>query len=444
LTSDGSRDRGRAPGDGPGTPVEVDDLGVDRGGERVLADVSLSARPGELLGLVGPNGAGKTTLLQTVNGVLVPDSGTVRVGGDRVADLSAREAGRRVATVPQETAVAFEFTVREVVAMGRHPHTGRFGSYDDDPVERALERTDTARFAGRAVSAVSGGERKRVLLARALAQDAPVTLLDEPTGGLDINHAVHTLELARGMAREGRTVVAAIHDLGLAARYCDRLALLSEGGLLAVGEPRSVLTESTLRAAFGADAVVADDPVTGAPLVTTLSETETPQRSVPVHVLGGGAAAARLYYPLVAAGFDVSTGPLPAGDRDAETARALGCETVIAPAFGAPGPEALRAARELIAGAEVTVLAPIPRSPATRPLLDLAGTAAAPVLVSAGSDDDVPEGWRDAPAWTRLRERARGVRSDPDAVVATVAEAAETGARTGTGDAASGVGESED
>jgi iron complex transport system ATP-binding protein len=430
LNAEGG-DRGRGADDGPGTPVEITDLTVDRGGQRVLAEVSLSARPGELLGLVGPNGAGKTTLLQTVNGVLDPDAGAVRVGGDRVAGLSARETGRRVATVPQETALAFEFTVREVVAMGRHPHAGRFGDYDDAPVERALDRTDTARFADRAASAVSGGERKRVLLARALAQDAPVTLLDEPTGGLDVNHAVRTLELAREMADEGRTVVAAIHHLGLAARYCDRLALLSAGRLSAVGEPRSVLTGETLRAAFDANAVVVDDPVTGAPLVTTLPDASERSAAgdVRVHVLGGGGAAARLYYPLAAAGFDVSTGPLPAGDRDATTARALDCETVTVPPFHSPEGEALGEARELIRAADATVLAPVARDAATRPLFDLACAAGSLVLVrpDSGTRDGDPgaSGDRDRPSGReRLRERARVVPLDPDAVVAAVASAA--------------------
>jgi iron complex transport system ATP-binding protein len=176
-----------------------------------------------------------------------------------------------VATVPQDTTVSFEFTVRQVVEMGRHPHRGRFGP-DPDPgaVDRALARTATGDLADRPVGRVSGGERQRAVLARTLAQDAPVLVLDEPTASLDVNHQVETLDLVRGLVGEGRTAVAAIHDLNLAARYCDRLALLADGRLLASGEPQTVLTEELLAEAFDADAVVTDHPVTGSPLVTAL------------------------------------------------------------------------------------------------------------------------------------------------------------------------------
>lgn len=337
--------------------ISVSGLTVERGSERVLDGVAFGAEAGELLGVVGPNGAGKTTLIRAMNGTLDYE-GTVKIGGDALADLSTRETGRRVATVPQETALSFDFTVREVVAMGRHPHTSRFGTHDPDPVDRALERTDTMRFADRAASAVSGGERKRVLIARALAQDAPVTLVDEPTGGLDVNHAVRALELAADLAAEGRCVVAAIHDLPLAARYCDRLVLLADGGIVAEGTPESVLTATNLSRAFDANAAVARDPVTDTPLVTALPEA-TASRGGSVHVLGGGGRAVPYLHPLVAAGFDVSVGPVPEGDRDAEAARALGCAVETVPPFDPPSSEQVA---DALAATDVAVLAPVRES----------------------------------------------------------------------------------
>jgi iron complex transport system ATP-binding protein len=253
--------------------IDLEGVSVELGGRRVLDSVSLSVDRGDLVGLVGPNGAGKTTLLRCINGVLAPDEGTVRIDGRRVAGLSAREHARLVATVPQSTSVGFDFSVREVVAMGRTPHRSRFGRTTDadrERVERALERAEVTELADRPVGSVSGGERQRVLLARALAQDAPALALDEPTASLDINHQVRTFGLVRRLVEDGRTALAAIHDLDLAARFCDGLAVLSAGELLAAGPPESVLTEELIETAFGGRAAVGEHPVTGSVSVTAL------------------------------------------------------------------------------------------------------------------------------------------------------------------------------
>ena len=257
--------------------IRIDGVVVELGGREVLRDVSLSVPAGEFLGLVGPNGAGKTTLLRTVNGLVEPTRGRVAVAGEPVVGRSARDLARRVATVPQETTLGFDFSARDVVAMGRTPHQSRFAgadAADHDAVERALERTETAALADRPVGELSGGERQRVLLARALAQETPVLLLDEPTASLDINHQVATLSLVRELAGEGRTAVAAIHDLDLAARFCDRLALVADGELVAVGTPREVLTADRLERAYGVRTVVSEHPVTGTPTVTALGPGE--------------------------------------------------------------------------------------------------------------------------------------------------------------------------
>ncbi len=250
-------------------------VSVSLGGQRVLSEASIAVDRGELVGLVGPNGAGKTTLLRTLNGTLAPDAGTVRVDGEDVHALSARARSRRVATVPQDTSVGFAFDVRTIVEMGRHPHRSRFGG-DPDPgaVDRALERAGVDHLADRSVDAVSGGERSRVLLARALAQDADALVLDEPTASLDIGNQVDTLELVTDLVDEGRAAVAAIHDLNLAARFCDRIVVLVDGQVQARGPPETTLERETLRAAFGVTAAVDDHPATQAPLVTALTESD--------------------------------------------------------------------------------------------------------------------------------------------------------------------------
>ncbi|RXK49257.1 heme ABC transporter ATP-binding protein [Halorientalis pallida] len=316
--------------------IDGEGLTVARGGVTVFEDVSLSVDEGEFVALVGPNGAGKTTLLQVINGVLTPESGTVEVDGRPVTDCSARERGRLVATVPQDTHVGFDFSVADIVAMGRTPYHTRFGRTDREAdqrsVRRALDRTDTARFADRPVDEVSGGERQRVLLARALAQDTPALVLDEPTASLDVNHQVETLSLVSDLAASGKAAVAAIHDLDLAARFCDRIVLLADGRVLAEGAPDEVLDATSLGAAFDADAAVTTHPTTGTPSVTALGEPR--DRDLTVHVVGTGRTAGRVLTRLHDAGATVTVGPLPEGDFAAETARARNLETVTAPPFG--------------------------------------------------------------------------------------------------------------
>ena len=262
--------------------LAVENISVELGGREVLSEVSLTADRGELVGLVGPNGAGKTTLLDSVRGGSQPSGGTITVEGHSVAALSARETARLVATVPQETQLSFTFSVQEAVAMGRNPHISRFGTADETDRKRvaeAIAHTELSEFIDRPVTDLSGGERQRVLLARALAQETPLLLLDEPTANLDINHAVTTLDLVRSVVDDGTAAVAAIHDLNLAARYCDRLVVLASGEVVAAGTPESVLTEEILEAAFDARAVVTTDPATDAPRVTALSGDQAVQDS---------------------------------------------------------------------------------------------------------------------------------------------------------------------
>ncbi|MFB6118327.1 heme ABC transporter ATP-binding protein [Halosegnis sp.] len=253
--------------------IHVDGVSVDRGGVRVLSEVSLAVERGEFVALVGPNGAGKSTLLEVMGGLLSPTTGTVTVADRALAALSAKETARLVASVPQDTSFGFEFTVEQVVEMGRTPYRRRLRRQADPEgparVAAALERTETAAYADRSVETLSGGEKQRVLLARALAQDAPVLLLDEPTASLDINHQVQTLELVAGL---DETVVAAIHDLELAARFCDRVVLLADGTIQAAGTPEEVLTAERLEAVFGTAVVVDENPATDTATVTAFAD----------------------------------------------------------------------------------------------------------------------------------------------------------------------------
>jgi len=349
--SDPERDRS-------GPMLDVSDLAVSFGDQSVVSDVDFSVDRGSLVGLVGPNGAGKTTVLRAVKGTLDPDAGTVRVDGEPIQSKSAKAVSRLVASTPQGTALSFDFSVRQTVEMGRTPHLGRFDRMDDGDrraVETAMERASVAQFADRPFTSLSGGERQRVLLARALAQETPVLLLDEPTASLDINHAVRTLELVQTLVEDGKTAVAAIHDLNLAARYCDELVLLASGGIRAAGRPADVLTSDTLRDAFDAKTLVTTQPGTDAPLVTPLAEQESVTRRV--HVVGTGKPAASAVSKLVGAGCQVSVGVVPAGDAAAERARDLDCETVTVPAFAGIDDAARERAVDLAAAADAVVIA---------------------------------------------------------------------------------------
>lgn len=255
--------------------LEVRDLTVAYGRLVALRRVSLSLRAGELLGVVGPNGSGKSTLIRAITRLVRPLGGDIRIDGKDVGRLSQRELARWTAVVPQSPYLPDVFTVLEVALMGRTPHLGLLqseGRADLAAVRRALERTDTWHLASRRMGELSGGERQRVVVARALAQETPLLLLDEPTAHLDMGHQAAVLDLVRQLCRrEGKGVLAAIHDLSLAGQYCDRLVMLNEGRIVGEGEPEDVLSPQLLASVYGTRVSVFSHPLTGRPVVTPMS-----------------------------------------------------------------------------------------------------------------------------------------------------------------------------
>ena len=242
-----------------------------RGGP-VLRDVSFAVGAGELVALCGPNGAGKSTLLRLLLGLHAPSSGQVTLAGRPLAALTRRQIARHAALLPQDAPADVPLSVREAVSLGRLPHLGRLQpetAADVEAVDRALAATDTTALGDRPVTELSGGERHRVHLARALAQEAPLLLLDEPIAGLDIAHQLAAMDLLRATADAGRAVVVALHDLALAARRCDRMLLLSGGALAADARPAEVLTPEALARVFGVRAGVRLD-AEGRPLIDIL------------------------------------------------------------------------------------------------------------------------------------------------------------------------------
>jgi iron complex transport system ATP-binding protein len=237
------------------------------GSAAILRHVSVAIAPGECVGVLGPNGSGKSSLLRCIYRVLRPRAGLISLDGEDVWELTTRTVARRAAVVLQESTTDFDLTVAEIVAMGRIPHKGAFErdtAADARIVAEALDRVGMAALAGRNIRSLSGGERQRVLLARALAQQACCLILDEPTNHLDIRAQMDMLALVRSL---GITTLAALHDLNLAAHYCDRLYILQEGAVVAQGAPAAVLTPALIRAVYGVDAEVHIHSGTGKPTV---------------------------------------------------------------------------------------------------------------------------------------------------------------------------------
>ncbi len=262
--------------------VEIDAVTVRMAGRTLLDQLTLDVRSAEIVGLVGPNGSGKSTALRCLFGALRPSSGAVRVGGVDVASVSLRDNARRVAALTQESRTELDFTVREIVELGRFPHlrgSRSLTAREAGVCTEALRVMDLLGLAERSVVGLSGGERQRVFLARALAQEPEVLVLDEPTNHLDVRHQIALLSHLRGC---GRTVVVALHDLNLAAATCDRVAVLSDGVLREFAEPGHALRAELVRTVFGVEATSVTHPATGDPQVLfALSRPSTPEEARP-------------------------------------------------------------------------------------------------------------------------------------------------------------------
>ena len=233
----------------------------------VLDGVDLDIQQGEVFGILGPNGCGKTTLLKILNRNLTPHEGAVMIDGTSLSDISKKEIARNIAVVPQGNEIKFSFTVEDIVSMGRMPYKRQFeglNSDDDRIVEEALASTGLTEMKDKPINEMSGGERQRVIIAKALVQSPRILLMDEPTNHLDVNMQFEVLDLVRNLSRErGLTVIIVSHDLPMAARYCDRVAMIKDHRVFAMGDVESVLTEENIREVFNVEGTLATDDRTG-------------------------------------------------------------------------------------------------------------------------------------------------------------------------------------
>jgi iron complex transport system ATP-binding protein len=381
----------------------------------VVREASLRVEAGEVVGIIGPNGAGKTTLLRAVTGGARIVGGDILVGGRPVRTYSRLELARSVAVLPQSAPQPFAFTARRFVEMGRHARVSRFGGLrpaDVAAVERAMALTDTAGLAGEPVDTLSGGDLQRLTLAQALAQEPALLLLDEPTSHLDLNHRLQVLDVVRALAdgADGAAplaVVAVFHDLDMAARYADRLAVVSDARLMEADSPERVLTASMLADVFGVRAVIGTDPVTGAVQVLPVvrAEERAASRGVSTLVISGSGTGAAVMRRLAVAGFDVRAGALARGDTDEQVATSLDAPFVPLAPFGSMGPEEESAVRHAASQADVVVVVATPFGPANLAnLRALSRSGARVVLVGRlALEDDFAHG-EAMRLWTALEK----------------------------------------
>lgn len=255
--------------------VQLKKVGFRYAKDWVLKGVSFQISEGEFLGIIGPNGSGKTTLLKIIDRILMPQEGGIWLNGESINEMKRDALARMIAVVPQDSPITFSFSVKEIVLMGRAPHLGRLrfeGKRDYEIAHKAMEVTDTLPFADRSINELSGGERQRILIARALAQQPQIILLDESTAFLDIKHQIDFFNLIKTLNRkEGMTVISVTHDINLASLYCDRVILLNAGNIHCMGTPDEVITEPNIKEVYETDVSVDRNPQTGLPRVTLMS-----------------------------------------------------------------------------------------------------------------------------------------------------------------------------
>lgn len=267
--------------------VEIEGVTIALGGRDVVSDASLIVRPGEVVGLLGPNGSGKSSLLRTLYRAVKPRRGTIRLDGVDLRALTGRQAARAVAVMLQDAPTDFDLTVEETVLLGRAPHHASFGrdtTEDLRIVSDAMNHAEVTDLSDRMVASLSGGQRQRVMLARALAQQSPLLVLDEPSNHLDISHQHELMSTVRHL---GRTVIAALHDLTLASQYCDRVVILSEGRIVASGAPASVLTHELIRTVFAVDVRVLGDDIAPVFAFRRLTDNPSDRASPPLRLSQG-------------------------------------------------------------------------------------------------------------------------------------------------------------
>jgi iron complex transport system ATP-binding protein len=345
--------------------LRIDGVECRYGSIKVLENVNLTVKEGDFVGILGPNGSGKSTLLKSISQVLKPFKGTIFLDKTDIYSMKSVDLAKHMAVVPQESNIGFSFTAMDIVLMGRNPHMKRFemeSEKDMAIVRKAMNQTNTWHLADRPINELSGGEKQRVVIARALAQEPKVLLLDEPLTHLDMSNQLEIMDLVRDLCqKEHLIVLAVIHDLNLAGRYCTSAILLKNSRVYAAGPLDKVLTCQNIKSVFNVDAIVKKSPVTNSPYIIPLSPQKLSlERKCSIHLICGAGTGTLIMKALVDEGYVVTAGVLNMLDTDYETAELLNIPTVNEAPFSPIAEETKRANLDMLNKAAIVVVTSVP------------------------------------------------------------------------------------
>lgn len=313
--------------------IEIRKMKIKYGDSEVVKGVDINIRKGEFVSIIGPNGSGKSTILKGINKNIELSSGDVFIKGKNLNSISFKDKAKIIGFVPQEFNVAFDFTVYDIVSMGRNPYTKRFGKNDNSDnliIEDALKKTNTFKYKDKNFNNLSGGEKQRVITARALAQEPEILILDEATSNLDIHHQLDILELLHWLNREeGMTVVSVMHDLNMASRFSDKLILLDKGLVVIEGSPDEVLKEDIIKKVYNMEMIIRDNKILSAKEIVPLRVRKSHEdKNIKVHIICGGGTGEYIIQKLYSERYHISAGILNEGDSDLELCKNLGVRFV--------------------------------------------------------------------------------------------------------------------
>jgi iron complex transport system ATP-binding protein len=344
-------------------------LSFTKNGATLLENIDFSISQGEVVGIIGPNGAGKSTLLKCLVGIYNLDHGEVFFEDHPIANLSHEQRANRLSYLAQQQQTAFAFTARQTIEFGSFSRPTKSPSGNE--AERIASTLDITALLDRKMDELSGGESQLVHFARILNQHAPLMLLDEPTASLDIGHEAQLMNLLKTQCQQGRSALVAIHNLNIAAAFCDRLLLLNHGKLVCSGSPEEVITQAHMRELYDHQVIVSQNPITGTTTVLPMPERQS-SKPLSVHLIGGAGSTVALCRTLLQLGVEVTGGVAHEQDSDTEFWQAAGVEHVKVPAFSAIDDDAIKKAKSIEAHADITILCEFPFGLMNRANLDLA------------------------------------------------------------------------
>lgn len=348
--------------------LEIKDLSFAYKDDKIINDLNLYIELNEFIAIIGPNGSGKSTLIKNLSNIIKPDKGSIYLNYKNLNDLSAQDLAKKLSVVPQDTKIDFDFTVYDLIMMGRNAYQNRWGKItekDREIVTEVMNLTDTLQFKDRSLMNLSGGERQRVIIARALAQEPEVLLLDEPTSSLDINYQGEIFDLLSYLNnKKSITIIIVSHDLNLASQYCNKLVLLNEGQIYSIGNAEEVLTKENIKEVYDAEVTIKENMISGRPYVVLIPNkhkfNKKDKADFNLHLICGGGSAQNIINKLYNLNINITSGVLNQGDSDWQLLKSYGCEVSEIEPFAYIKEEDLDYNKKLIRNANVILVADLP------------------------------------------------------------------------------------